>query len=88
MIDTGNIKVHKSEVLNIHRLKLLSHDHKVGLVVCTIQQNFEFKGEMNEDIAVFSLTAVRTKKGWRIVHAHRSTGRKVGEPLPDFSEVE
>jgi hypothetical protein len=87
MASSSDLVVDTTDIVDIHKLRLLTPDHAVALVVFTAREKFTFKGVDSDEVCVYSLTAVKTPAGWRVAHGQRSAGRKPEEPLPDFSAV-
>ena len=66
----------KTELLEIKTIKTFA-DEKAAVATFTLRQKFTYDGNLNEDIALYSMVLEKQSEGgWRIVHEQRATGQQ------------
>jgi hypothetical protein len=79
-----------NELLNIEKIDVCegaSVSTGMAYAIFTAHGKFTYKGNFNDDVAVFTIVAKKSSDQWKIVQSQRSTGRKPDEPMPDFSNL-
>tara|TARA_X000000950_G_scaffold274726_1_gene360197 strand:+ start:2548 stop:3252 length:705 start_codon:yes stop_codon:yes gene_type:complete len=75
------VSVELSELVSINRLHVCGD---MAWVCYTNHSKFNYSGNSNDDIAVFTSVLQRMDGKWVVVHGQRSTGRNPSEELPKF----
>ena len=81
MTNSEEIVAHSHELVALNKYNLVGD---VAWAVATTHSKFSFHGKEDDDIAVYSLILQKIEGEWKVAHAHRSTGRKPDEELPNF----
>ena len=81
MMTNDDVKVESSKLVSVNKLTVNGN----SAVVCYTQHGkFNYKGNSNDDVAVFTSVMQKVGGEWKVIHGQRSTGRKPDEPLPKF----
>ena len=81
MMKNEDVSVTSSELQNIHKLTISGN---MAYVCYTSHAKFKFKGEENDDVAVFTSVLQKSDGRWQVVMGQRSTGRLPTDPAPVF----
>ena len=79
MMSSGDITGSKSK---LREVKILDVEGNMAYAVCVCEASFEYKGTPNDDVYVMTNVLRKVGGKWRVVWAHRSTGRKPDEEAP------
>ena len=79
MMSSGDITGSKSK---LREVKILDVEGNMAYAVCVCEASFEYKGTPNDDVYVMTNVLRKVDGKWRVVWAHRSTGRKPDEEAP------
>ena len=81
MMTNDDVKVESSNLVSINNLSICG----CCAYVCYTQHGkFTYKGNENDDVAVFTSVMRKVDGKWMVVQGHRSTGRKPSDPQPQF----
>ena len=81
MMTNDDVKVESSKLVSINNLSICG----CCAYVCYTQHGkFTYKGNENDDVAVFTSVMRKVDGKWMVVQGHRSTGRKPSDPQPQF----
>jgi len=75
MMASEDVAVLSDELLSVSDVKEMAGG-QVAVFTYTTHSKFVYKGNENDDVAKFSVTAEKGPNGWKIVHVHRGTGQK------------
>ena len=81
MMNNPNVSVEDSSLLSINKLQIMGN---AAYVCYTAHNKFNYMGNANDDIAVFTSVLQKTNGVWSVVHGQRSTGRTPDSDLPKF----
>lgn len=81
MMNNPNVNVEDSKLLSINKLNICGD---MACVCYTSHSKFNYMGQANDDIAVFTSVLQRVDGVWVVVHGQRSTGRTPDKELPKF----
>jgi hypothetical protein len=71
MYDSDDLVIELSELVKIHRLEANSD---WGFTAFTLREAFSYKGDMNNDLATYSLVFQKIESIWKIAWLQRSQG--------------
>lgn len=81
MMNNPNVSVEDSRLLSINKLHVCGD---MAFVCYTAHNKFNYMGQANDDIAVFTSVLQRVDGDWVVVHGQRSTGRSPSDDAPKF----
>ena len=85
LANTPGVESKTEKILDIHEVHV-SASEDMAWAVYTVHSQFTFKGEDQDDIAVFTGVFTKIDNAWKTSVLHRSTGRKPGVEMPNFKE--
>lgn len=71
MYDSDDLVIELSELVKIHRLEA---DSDWGFTAFTLKEVFSYKGDLNNDLSIYSLIFKKIDGIWKIVWMQRSQG--------------
>ena len=81
MFSSGDVKMDSAKLLDIYKIVITGN---TAYSVYSFHGVFSYKGQGNDDIAVFTELYQKIDGVWKIVHGQRSTGRKPDDPKISF----
>lgn len=81
MMNNPKVSVEESSLMSINKLHICGD---MAFVCYTAHNKFNYMGQPNDDIAVFTSVLQRVSGDWIVIHGHRSTGRKPTDDPPKF----
>lgn len=81
MMNNSDVTSGESRLLDIHKVSV---DNNMAYACYTTHSKFNYKGTDNNDVAVFTGVFVKREGVWKMIHGHRSTGRKPTDDPPKF----
>lgn len=82
MMKNDDIIFRGSYLVSIHKLRV---NGNMAYACYTTHSRFSYKGTANDDIAVFTGVFEKPDNTWKLIHAHRLTGRGPSDELPNFN---
>ncbi len=81
MMNNEDVTVKSSQLLSVNKLTVYND---TATVCYTSRVKFNYKGTVNDDVAVFTNVLRKQDGVWKVVLGQRSTGRSPDDPLPHF----
>jgi len=81
MMNNPNVSVEDSKLVSVYKLQVCGD---MAFVCYTAHNKFNYMGNANDDIAVFSSVLQRVGGDWVVVHGQRSSGRSPTDEPPKF----
>ena len=81
MMNNPNVNVEDSKLVSVNKLHICGD---MAFVCYTAHSKFNYMGNANDDIAVFTSVLQRVDGDWVVVHGQRSSGRSPNDELPKF----
>ena len=81
MMNNPNVSVEDSKLVSVNKLQVCGD---MAFACYTAHNKFNYMGQANDDIAVFTSVLQRVAGDWVVVHGQRSSGRSPSEEAPKF----
>ena len=81
MMNSEDVTMTGSSLVSVNKLEV---DGNMAYACYTTHSKFNYKGNENDDIAVFTGVFQKRNGKWQLVHGQRSTGRTPDQDLPRF----
>ena len=81
MMNNPNVSVEDSHLVSVNKLQVCGD---MAFACYTAHNKFNYMGQANDDIAVFTSVLQRVAGDWVVVHGQRSSGRSPNEDAPKF----
>jgi ketosteroid isomerase-like protein len=81
MMNSDDVTLKFSKLISINKLEV---GQDMAYACYTSHSQFNYKGNDNDDIAVFTAIYKKLDGVWKFVFGQRSTGRNPDDPLPKF----
>ena len=82
MMNSDDVKVIESKLLSVNKLEI---QNNMAYACYTSHAKFNYKGNENDDIAVFTGVFKKSDGVWKLTFGQRSSGRKPEDELPSFN---